>query len=78
MERNRHILVDTMGLILAVVVPWAGIQDRDGAKEVFEKIRCDLTVTPLDGSPDSLLIARVGSHDLHDLATGFSGQSIPQ
>jgi hypothetical protein len=35
-------LVDTMGLILAVVVHWAGIQDRDGAKAVFEKIRSDL------------------------------------
>jgi len=30
---------DTMGLILAVVVHSAGIQDRDGAKAVFEKIR---------------------------------------
>jgi len=40
--RKRHILVDTMGLILAVVVHSAGIQDRDGAKAVFEKIRNDL------------------------------------
>jgi hypothetical protein len=42
MGRKRHILVDTMGLILAVVVHSAGIQDRDGAKAVFEKIRNDL------------------------------------
>ena len=40
--RKRHILVDTMGLILAVVVHSAGIQDRDGAKVVFEKIKNDL------------------------------------
>ena len=40
--RKRHILVDTMGLILAVVVHSAGIQDRDGAKAVFEKIKNDL------------------------------------
>jgi len=40
--RKRHILVDTMGLILAVVVHSAGIQDREGAKEVFEKIKTDL------------------------------------
>jgi len=40
--RKRHILVDTMGLILAVVVHSAGIQDRDGAKLVFEKIKRDL------------------------------------
>src|SRR5450432_3280878 len=36
--RKRHILVDTMGLILAVVVHSAGIQDRDGAKEVLDRI----------------------------------------
>jgi putative transposase len=42
MGRKRHILVDTMGLILAVVVHSAGIQDRDGAKAVFDKIRNDL------------------------------------
>jgi putative transposase len=42
MGRKRHILVDTMGLILAVVVHSAGIQDRDGAKVVFEKIKNDL------------------------------------
>lgn len=37
--RKRHILVDTMGLILMVVVHTASIQDRDGAKLVFNKIR---------------------------------------
>ena len=31
-----------MGLILAVVVHSAGIQDRDGAKAVFERIKNDL------------------------------------
>lgn len=30
--RNRHLLVDTLGLILLVVVHPANIQDRDGAK----------------------------------------------
>lgn len=30
--RKRHILVDVMGLILAVIVHEANIQDRDGAK----------------------------------------------
>jgi putative transposase len=30
--------VDTLGLILVVVVHCAGIQDRDGAKLVFEKL----------------------------------------
>jgi putative transposase len=37
--RKRHIIVDTMGLILAVVVHSAEIQDRDGAKQVMENIR---------------------------------------
>lgn len=35
--RKRHILVDTMGLLLLVVVHSANIQDRDGAKLVFQK-----------------------------------------
>lgn len=37
MGRKRHILVDTLGMILAVVVHSAGIQDRDGAKPLLEK-----------------------------------------
>jgi putative transposase len=35
MGRKRHILVDTLGLILHVVVHSADIQDRDGAKLVL-------------------------------------------
>lgn len=30
--RKRHILVDTLGLLLAVVVTVASVQDRDGAR----------------------------------------------
>lgn len=33
--RKRHILVDTLGLLLLVVVHSAGIQDRDGARRVL-------------------------------------------
>lgn len=36
--RKRHILVDTMGLILVVVVHAASIQDRDRAKLVLDKL----------------------------------------
>ena len=36
--RKRHIVVDTLGLILVVIVHSAGIQDRDGAKLVFEQL----------------------------------------
>ena len=37
--RKRHARVDTLGLIVGVVVHSAGVQDRDGAKKVMEKIR---------------------------------------
>jgi putative transposase len=33
--RKRHLLVDTLGLILQVVVHSAAVQDRDGAKLVL-------------------------------------------
>ncbi len=37
--RKRHILVDTIGMVLMVVVHGAGIQDRDGARIVLEKVK---------------------------------------
>jgi putative transposase len=37
--RKIHALVDTEGLPLRVVIHSAGIQDRDGAALVFDKIR---------------------------------------
>lgn len=37
--RKRHILVDTTGLLLLILVTAANVQDRDGAKLVFEKAR---------------------------------------
>ena len=36
--RKRHLLVDTLGLICAVVVHAASVQDRDGAKLVLRKV----------------------------------------
>ncbi len=33
--RKRHILVDTLGLLLAVLVTGANVQDRDGAKKLL-------------------------------------------
>jgi putative transposase len=35
--RKRHLLVDTLGLIWAVLVLPASVQDRDGAKPLLEK-----------------------------------------
>ena len=37
--RKRHIVVDTLGLLLAVVVHSATIQDRDGIKLVLAKLK---------------------------------------
>jgi putative transposase len=36
--RKRHLVVDTLGLVVAAVVHSAGIQDRDGAKQVLKKL----------------------------------------
>ena len=37
--RKRHILVDTLGLLIAVVVTAAGVQDYHGAKPVLESVK---------------------------------------
>jgi putative transposase len=37
--RKRHILVDTLGLLIAVVVSSASVQDYHGAKPVFERVK---------------------------------------
>jgi putative transposase len=36
--RKRHLVVDTLGLVVGAVVDSAGIQDRDGAKLVLAKL----------------------------------------
>ena len=37
--RKRHIVTDTLGLRVGLIVHSAGIQDRDGAREVLEALR---------------------------------------
>jgi putative transposase len=37
--RKRHIVVDTLGLLLLVIVHAANIQDRDGAKSLLERVK---------------------------------------
>ncbi|MCF7970004.1 MAG: transposase [Methylococcaceae bacterium] len=39
--RKRHILVDTLGLIMVVVVTAASVQERDGAKLLATNLRRD-------------------------------------
>lgn len=36
--RKRHVLVDTLGLVLAVVVTGAAVQDRDGARLLLSRL----------------------------------------
>ena len=37
--RKRHLVVDTMGLLLLVVITSACVQDRDGARTLIEKVK---------------------------------------
>ncbi len=37
--RKRHIVVDTIGLLLLVMVSTAAVQDRDGARPVLDAVR---------------------------------------
>lgn len=63
--RKRHILVDTMSLLLIVVVHVANIQDRDGAKPVLEKAKQQFSRLKLlwaDGGCAGKLIAWVKEH----------------
>lgn len=36
--RKRHLLVDTLGLMMVVVVTAASLPEREGAKLVFQKV----------------------------------------
>jgi hypothetical protein len=40
--RKRHILVDVLGLLVAVSVTAASVQDRDEAERIFEAFEDDL------------------------------------
>lgn len=37
--RKRHLIVDTLGLVMMVVVTGASTQDRDGARILFRKVK---------------------------------------
>jgi len=36
--RKRHLLVDTLGLLMAIAVTAASVQDRDGARLLFSRL----------------------------------------
>lgn len=57
--RKRHILVDTLGLLIAVVITAASVQDRDGAKLVFAAARGETRLQKVwaDGGYQGQLVA---------------------
>lgn len=57
--RKRHILVDVLGLLIAVVITAASVQDRDGAKLVFEEARGESRLKKIwaDGGYQGQLVA---------------------
>jgi putative transposase len=63
--RKRHILVDTLGLLLVVVVTVASLQDRDGARLVFRRlggVGKKLRLIWVDGAYRGQLLAWVVAH----------------
>ena len=46
--RKRHIIVDTIGLLLVVMVHSAGIQDRDGAKLLMDRLATNYFLKRID------------------------------
>lgn len=63
--RKRHLLVDTLGLVLMVLVTAASVQDRDGARQL---LRClpgpckKLRTIWVDGGYAGRLVQWVGAH----------------
>ena len=58
--RKRHIIVDTLGLVLALVVHGADIQDRDGGALVIKELRrlyCWIKVLFADNGYNSVILA---------------------
>jgi len=53
--RKCHILVDTLGLLLAVIVTSAGVQNSDGARLLFTAIREDARRSWLHNLPGRTL-----------------------
>jgi transposase len=81
--RKRHILVDTLGLLLNVVVHSADVQDRDGAfallrraRRLFPFIERIFADGGYRGEKMALVVARTGAWKLeivkrNDAAQGF-------
>jgi len=62
---KRHLLVDTLGLLMLVVVTAASVQERDGARPVFKRLRggCKkLRLIWVDGGYRGQLVSWVAEH----------------
>ena len=42
--RKRHVVVDTMGLLLLVLITSASVQDRDGARTLLDRVKMAMPV----------------------------------
>jgi putative transposase len=63
--RKRHLLVDTLGLLLLVVITAASVQERDGARLVFARLRGSakkLRLIWVDGGYRGGLVSWVAEH----------------
>lgn len=45
--RKRHIVVDTLGLLWALVVTAANVQDRDGGRRVLKELGRHVTFSKI-------------------------------
>jgi len=69
--RKRHILTDTLGLLLTVSVHPASVQDRDGAEALLQEARRSFPVVEriiadagYQGRKMEAVVARTGAWDL--------------
>ncbi|MFZ2486854.1 MAG: IS5 family transposase [Anaerolineae bacterium] len=75
--RKRHLLVDTLGLLMAVVVTAASVQDRDGSKLLFARLpgACKkLRLIWVDGGYRGQLLDWVADHCRFRLHTVLRSQ----
>jgi transposase len=63
--RKRHVVVDTLGLLVVVLVTAASIQDRDGGRRVLDRARMampSITLVWADGGYAGKLVAWVARY----------------
>ena len=82
--RKRHIVVDTMGLLLAVIITTAAVQDRDGARRVLDRLRFTMPSVALvwaDGGYGGQLVGwacESAARQRRDRAQTAGNQDLPR